>query len=207
MSDIKPLVANDWTLLTVAAPPAATSQLAKAVDLAPFPKNEKADTAKNDRQRVLPPAWHGTLLPATDADIWLAAAFADYEKIVSLENSLRKQAKGQALDKDAKEKLAVAQFAPYSRWQAAARRRGGDLPLAEIHPEWDKSEWYAIAAGKGTMLLAALRAQIGGETFDKALDDLRPRARRARSEHRRVSRTPGKSSRPFAGFLVPALAE
>ena len=174
LSDIKPLVPNDWALVHVNAPEPASAALAKAVDLAPFPKQDKSaeqgDQPKKSRPHVLPPAWHGTLLPAGDGDQWLAAAFADYEKIVALEKSLRKQAAGKPLDKDAQRKLALALFAPQSRWLAAARRRGGDLPLAEIHPQWETNEWYAIAEGKGVMLLAALRDQIGAEAFDKAMD-------------------------------------
>ena len=47
---------------------------------------EGAENAGNRR-----PAWHGTLLPKTDADVWLATAFADYERIVALENAFRKR--------------------------------------------------------------------------------------------------------------------
>ncbi len=174
LSDIKPLVSNDWALLHAKAPLESSSQLVKAVDLAPFPKADKSEATLNprvERQRILPAAWHGTLLPESDADIWLAAAFSDFEKIVALEKSLRKKAKDEQLDKDAKDRLALAQFAPQSRWLAAARRLGRDLPLAEIRQQWETSEWYAIAAGKGVMLLSALRADLGGESFDKALDD------------------------------------
>ncbi len=173
LSDIKPLVPNDWALVHVGAPRPPSTGLVKAVDLVPFPKvdtTEQERQAKHQRPRVLPPAWHGTLLADGDEDIWLAAAFADYEKIVALEKSLRKQAAGKPLDKEAQRKVEVAQFAPQSRWLAAARRRGGDLPLSEIHPQWETSEWYAIAAGKGVMLLAALRNHLGGDAFDKAMD-------------------------------------
>lgn len=177
VSDIKPLVSNDWALVHVGAPIKPSAQVAKAVDLAPFPKADKemaeggvTVNAKPERTRVLPPAWHATLLPEGDADIWLAAAFSDYEKIVALEKSLRRKAKKGVLDKDARDRLALAQFAPQSRWLAAARRLGRDLPLAEVRRDWDTNEWYTIAAGKGVMLLSALRADLGAETFDKALD-------------------------------------
>ena len=117
-------------------------------------------------------AWHGTLLPESDADIWLAAAFSDYEKIVALEKSLLRKAKPKPLEKDAQDRLALAQFAPQSRWLAATRRNGRDLPLGEVHSQWEASPWYAIAAGKGVMLLSALRgSQLGNEAFDKALDE------------------------------------
>ena len=145
--------------------------MAKAVDLAPFPKKDEAAAAKKSEQpHALPPAWHGSILPAGDADIWLAAAFADYEKIVALEKSLAHQAKDGKLSADAQDRLAVARFAPESRWLAAARRAGQDLPLAEMRSQWDAEAWYAIAAGKGTMLLATLRTHLGAEVFDKALD-------------------------------------
>lgn len=173
IADTKPLVSNDWALVHVTAPKAAEN-LAKAVDLAPFPKAEKTESpilAKTDPRRVLPAAWNGTLLPESDGDIWLAAAFSDFEKIVSLEKSLKRTAKDGTLDKEAREQLALALFAPQSRWQAAVRRLGRDLPLAEVKQDYAQGEWYAIASGKGVMLLAALRSHLGGEAFDGALDE------------------------------------
>jgi Phospholipase B len=78
-SSIRPLVPNDWTLLSVEAPNSSDAKAAKAVDIAGDP-----DAAGDlDADGVLPPAWRGTILPATDADLWLAAAFANYERIVA----------------------------------------------------------------------------------------------------------------------------
>jgi hypothetical protein len=172
LSDIKPLVSNDWTLLHVKPPAARPAQLATAVDLAPFPKADKPEAKPRDeRAKVLPPAWRGTLLPESDADLWLAAAFADYEKIVALEKSLERKAAGKPLDPDARDRLAVARFAPESRWLSAAQRLGRDVPLAEVHPQWTTRDWYAIASGKGMMLLATLRAHLGAKVFDQALDE------------------------------------
>ncbi|MBI3837499.1 MAG: hypothetical protein HY288_06155 [Planctomycetia bacterium] len=175
LPDIKPLVSNDWTLLHANAPLDPSTQLAKAVDLVPFPKNdpknEHNELDPKGRPRILPHAWRGTLLSQSDADIWLAAAFADYEKIVALEKSLVRKAAGKPLDRDAQDRLDVARFAPESRWFAATRRLGRDLPLDEVSQEWNASEWYAIAAGKGAMLLATLRSHLGAQAFDKALDD------------------------------------
>ena len=45
------------------------------------------------------------------------------------------------------------------------------MPLAEVKSQWNEGQWYGIAAGKGTMLLAALRTHLGAAKFDKALDD------------------------------------
>ena len=41
------------------------------------------DFETDEPQIPHPAAWHGTILPKADADVWLAAAFADYEKIVA----------------------------------------------------------------------------------------------------------------------------
>ncbi len=172
LPDIQPLVSNEWTLVSVAAPAKADVQLA-AADLAPFPKqgaDEESAEARFARARSLPPAWRGSLLPESDADIWLAAAFADYEKIVAQENWMKKQAKGGTLDAASRERLETMLFAPQSRWLAAARRLGKDLPLAQVKSQWNEDAWYGIASGKGVMLLASLRANLGPELFDKALD-------------------------------------
>ncbi|HEV3002882.1 MAG TPA: C45 family autoproteolytic acyltransferase/hydrolase, partial [Pirellulales bacterium] len=89
--DIQPLVSNDWALIGVAPPPEPKLDAKLAVDLKPFPEEEKEPFERENP--IYPPAWHGTLLPANDADTWLAAAFADFERIVSREKALRYQAK------------------------------------------------------------------------------------------------------------------
>ena len=53
----------------------------------------------------------------------------------------------------------------------AVRRSGRDTPLDEVRFDWTSNEWYHIAAGKGLMLLASLRTQVGPETFDKLMDE------------------------------------
>ncbi len=173
LPDIKPLVSNDWALLHAKRPQDPSSDVAKAVDLVPLPKAEKKSETAALRQRstALPAAWHGTVLPAGDGDIWLAAAFSDYERIVSLEKSLKAKSKEGKLAKDDEDKLALVRFAPESRWLAAARRAGHDVPLGEIHREWTSQDWYQIAAGKGVQLLAALRGRLGAAPFDKAMDE------------------------------------
>ena len=78
--------------------------MAKAVDLAPFPKADKTEDDAT-RENATPVACcppHGTApCPESDGDIWLAAAFADYEKIVALEKSLSAKRAKKSLDKDA----------------------------------------------------------------------------------------------------------
>jgi hypothetical protein len=168
-SDIRPLVSNDWALLTVAAPPTA-AKAALAVDLKE-PKAATFEAYKADEATTLPAAWHGTLLPKTDADVWLAAAFADYEKIVALEKSLREKPSGKKMDDDDREKLAVAQFEPRSRYLTAVRRVGHDVPLAETKADPKSGDWCDLASGKGVLLLAELRAKMGGAKFEEMMDE------------------------------------
>jgi hypothetical protein len=167
-SDVRPLVSNDWAVLTGAAP-ATVDKLTVAADL----KESKVPTFepyKGDDKETTAAAWHGTLLPKADADAWLAAAFADYEKIVAFEKSLREKADDKKLDAEDREKLAVAQWEPRSRYLTAVRRMGRDVPLAETKADPKCGDWCDLASGKGVLLLAELRAQMGGAKFDEMMD-------------------------------------
>jgi len=165
-AEIQPLVGNDWTMLSVDPPDSRADPPAKAVDLARI--NPVSD---HEPERVYPPAWHGTLLPVSDADIWLAAGFADYERIVAHEKAIRAHATGGKLSIGDRERLAVALFAPASRYLTAVARRGGrDIALADIHADLRSDEWFDIASGKGVLVLAELRAIMGEGPFDKFMD-------------------------------------
>ena len=88
---IQPLVAHEWTLIDVKGvtiPPVreTSGSKPKAVDLEPFPKKE--EPLHVELKATHPFAWRGTLLPKKDADIWLATAFADFEKVVALEHAI-----------------------------------------------------------------------------------------------------------------------
>src|SRR5205814_9354791 len=122
---IRPLVPNDWTVLTADAPPAAPDDAKVAVDLTGR-KSGPAD------QRDHPPAWHGTILPKTDADAWLAAAFADFEEVVAMEK---------AMGKDAPELVELALYGARSRYRAATVRLGEDVPLSKTRAAVAKSDW------------------------------------------------------------------
>ena len=192
-----PLVPNDWTLIDVMNVKLpvidGVKDLHHVVDLEMFPK--KGDKLHVEFDAKHPFAWRGTLLPKTDADIWLAAAFAEYEKVISLQNALAfheqlpesKSAHSSSSDDsdeddtshkstrdglslEARDLINLALFQHNSRWLTSVRRTGRDLPLTETKPEFTSSDWYRIAEGKGVMLLAALRKQIGAESFDHLLD-------------------------------------
>jgi Phospholipase B len=163
-----PLIANDWTVLRAEPPAGAPSRAVKPVDLARIgpPAHESADES-----RRLAPAWHGTLLPRSDADTWLAAAFADYERVVAEEKALKARAHNGALDARARERIALSHFVPTSKYLAAVARRGGrDLPLGQIRADLRTDEWYDIAAGKGVLVLAELRAMMGDGPFEAFMD-------------------------------------
>ncbi len=117
------------------------------------------------------PVWHGTILPKSDADVWLAAAFADYEHIVAHEFALKLKSAGGKLDRDARRQVALAMFAPWSRYRTGVARLGRDVPLSKTSASTTNDEWYEIAAGKGVLLLEALRDQMSHTAFLKLMDD------------------------------------
>ncbi|HEY3967670.1 MAG TPA: C45 family autoproteolytic acyltransferase/hydrolase [Planctomycetaceae bacterium] len=172
--DVQHLVSNDWTVLRTVAPPKDASHVA-AVDLAPFPDDDKEPHVKFEAHH--PFAWRGTLLPQSDADVWLAAAFAEYEKIISYEKALHRAAeekhpKSNAVKLEAHERDLVesALFEHESKWRTAALRMGRDVPLQDTASDPASHDWYDVAKGKGVLLLAALRERLGAEAFDHMLD-------------------------------------
>jgi len=166
--ELRPLVSNDWALLSIDAAGAAPKEAVKLADAVPFPEEKEDRFAK---PVSLSAAWRGTLLPASDADTWLAAGNAGYERIVALEKGLHAEAKDKPLDRGSQDHLDVALFNRRSQWLSAAARLGHDIPLVDTKSDPAGTDWYHVAAGKGVMLLAALRGELGFETFDRLMDD------------------------------------
>lgn len=169
--EVRPLVSNPWTVLQVPTPPAAATGKAPTDLAAP---GNGAPAPADDESTVTPePAWRGTLLPQADADIWLAAAFADYERYVAREKLLRGRRRAESgkaeLTKADRDRLAVALNAHRSGYQAAARTVG-DVPLAKVRQVFGRDEWYRIAAGKGVLLLHELRQLLGDPLFENTMD-------------------------------------
>jgi hypothetical protein len=158
--DIKPLVSNPWTILDGRAPPPAGNVVAIDVPTyqAPAQSGTAAKRSRRGKNLENVPAWHGTLLPMGDSDIWLATAFADYEPIYSADHR-----RG---DRDA---LALDLFGYQSSYLAAVRA-GGDVALANIKADFSRDDWHRIAAGKGLLALHELRSLLGDEKFEAALD-------------------------------------
>ena len=196
LSTVPPLVAHDWTLIDVkgVSLPSTDDQKRmkkRAVDLEPFPQKGEQLHIEHDAKH--PFAWRGTILPKSDGDLWLAAAFAEYEHVVSLEQAVefhdsRSEAHSGSLSEDkkkidvdadtkaaeenpARELVGLALFQHESNWLTAVKRTGHDTPLSKIRPDLENSDWYRIAVGKGVMLLATLREQMGNELFTKTMDE------------------------------------
>jgi hypothetical protein len=167
--DIQPLASNPWTILHPTAPKSDAAKVV-AVDL-PNPEQSTTTAGKVSAYEPPPtvPAWHGTVLPTTDADVWLATGFANYERIVGLENAFRKRASDGQLTKDDREHLAVALFAHRADYELGARA-GSEKPLALTQAEVRHNDWYRVASGKGVLLLHSLRRQMGTESFDGMME-------------------------------------
>ncbi len=171
--EIRSLVSNPWAVLHSGAPAPAAPDAVAAVDLRNQPSQTEweikhSDDDDDESPSSTTPAWHGTILPKTDADIWLAVGFAKYERVVALEKSLQKGTDGKMSD-SSKEKVSLALFACRSDYELGARA-GGDVPLSGIRTDMRRDDWYRIASGKGVLLLNALREKIGAESFDDMMD-------------------------------------
>jgi hypothetical protein len=169
--DVRALVTNPWTVLHTEPPARANDKAAAAVDLQKQHEDDadKAIKLPEDRPWQSGPAWHGTLLPRTDADIWLATAFADYERIVATEKARRLASTENRLSDEDRDRQAVALYGSRSGYLAAARA-ASDVPLAKTRSEIGRDEWYHVAAGKGVLLLHELRQVLGEDAFAEMMD-------------------------------------
>jgi hypothetical protein len=167
--EVRPLVSNPWSVLNANKPKGDARTL--IVDRPDARRDGRAGADPFPKPNVMPtvPAWHGTLLPQSDADTWLAAAFADYEVIAALENTLRKQADDGKLTKKDREQLALSLLAHRADYELGVRS-GTESTLSSTRVALRNSDWYRVAAGKGVWLLHSLRRQMGGETFDAMMD-------------------------------------
>jgi hypothetical protein len=162
---VRSIVGNDWTMLDVTRPLVTQSDTPVATDLGPSWSRERPSRPGDSSK----PAWKGTILPKSDADLWLATAFADYERIVSLEQSVAPSDPKKPMSEEAAERLALAYFSPRSKYLTAVRREGSDFILTKAEPNFGKCEWHDVLTNKGVLFLAQLRKKIGGEKFDAAM--------------------------------------
>jgi hypothetical protein len=165
--EVTPLVSNPWTVLH-ARPPGPSGSTVAAVDLHDPLGKKKAPKAEDDKAPPTVPAWHGTLLPKADADVWLATAFPAYERYVATERALRKRGAGKLRPAD-RDRLEVALFAYRAQYELGARARP-EAALAKTRVDLRHNDWHKVAQGKGVLLLHALRGRMGDEAFGEMMD-------------------------------------
>ncbi len=165
--EVRPMASNPWTILHPAAPEHGKLSGPPVVDLHDPLGKKKADK-EEDKAPPTVAAWHGTLLPKGDADVWLATAFPAYERHVALENALKKRGDGKlkAADRD---RLAVSLFGYRALYELGARARP-EAPLSKTKIDVRQNDWHKVALGKGVLLLAALRTKMGEAEFEKMMD-------------------------------------
>jgi len=161
--EIKALVPHPWTILGTTAPPKDAGQDAPMIADAK-PESKAKGKRSGGVNAGLPAAWRGTLLPRTDGDIWLATAFADYERLVATERAAIK--KGDTPEA-ARGKLDKS-VADLRKTYAAAKL---DVSLADLKASTTGDDWYKLASSKGVLLLHELRSEVGAVLFDKTMDD------------------------------------
>jgi hypothetical protein len=167
--EIQPLVCHPWVVLDAAAPAERPDPDAPVVDLHDPEGTELPSRLKREPELETPAAWRGTLLPKSDADIWLTTGFANYERYASLEKALRGQPAGRRPDPHELDALAVRLFKYRSIYELGARA-GHEVPLAQTRSNPRDGYWYMVASGKGVLLLHSLRGLVGAEPFDRLMD-------------------------------------
>ncbi len=169
--EIRPLVSNPWTVLGPGVS-VAQDENTQAADLSDPGADHfisSVDDDKNDGDPPSNPAWHGTILPATDGDIWLASAFAEYEGMVSTERGYAQAQPNKCLCADDYDRVASSLFDARARYFAGVRA-GGDVALSEVRWDTGSDGWYKIASGKGVLVLGELRRVMGDEKFLAMMD-------------------------------------
>ncbi|QJW97662.1 C45 family autoproteolytic acyltransferase/hydolase [Frigoriglobus tundricola] len=155
--EIRALVPNDWTVIGPIEPGKADRV---AVDLSDPPASPPPSN------RTVP-AWTGTLLPKTDADLWLTAGSAAYEPVAALDSGEKSTARTEAVE------LALFRFR--SGYLAARAnqpdwKRTGGAPPAPLDVELDRDRWHREQVGYGALTLHELRGFVGPAQFVEAMD-------------------------------------
>ena len=158
---ILPLIHNPWTLLEVQAPPPAAGAL--ALRDRPDARGAVAAEPEPAAPPLAPkPVWQGTLLPSSDAEIWLSTAFGRLERILAHQQGAPAD-DAQALDDRAVE------LSYYRAMYTLAARAAPERPLAQTRADMGDPQGYRVAAGKGVLFLHTLRDIVGPERFDAAM--------------------------------------
>jgi hypothetical protein len=167
--EVRSLVSNPWAILHAGRPKSGEEILALDVPDIRHDGKIAASALATAAPKPTVAAWHGTLLPKSDADTWLATGFANYEKIAALDNALRKKAVDSKSARAHREQLALALFAYRAEYEGGARSHP-ETALDATRSVARQSDWYRVAAGKGVWLLHSLRTRMGAEAFDGMMD-------------------------------------
>ncbi len=147
-AEIRPLVGNPWVVLHAGAPAADKPTGPAVVDLHDPAKDTLSEETKKERKTPeTQAAWHGTLLPKSDADVWLASAFRDYERIAALDNAFQKR-DGAKLTPEDRDDLAVELYGQRASYDLGARARPA-APLDDTKSDLRQGDWYRVASGEG----------------------------------------------------------
>ena len=162
-AEVRSLIPNDWTVLTPAAPDVRKVQ--KQADF-----RDKLPKKMTDPETTA--AWHGTLLPKSDNDVWLTSGFAAYERIVALEHALSDNEKGK-LSNSGRERIDLALFQYKSAFLAAIASPHASVTklTSPFQVQLDRDRWHTQQTGYGVIILNSLREIVGGDIFDKAMDE------------------------------------
>jgi hypothetical protein len=161
-------VSNPWTVLGPGEAADASRDVEAADSRPVWGKGGKDEDSDSDAgQRA---AWRGTIQAKTDGDIWLAAAFADYQSLVAAERGMAASREDKCLCDSDHDKAATSMHSARARYLAAARA-SGDVALSKVVRRFDSSDWYDIASGKGVLVLSELRLAMGDGAFEKMMDD------------------------------------
>jgi hypothetical protein len=167
--EIRALVSNPWTILHPDAPAETKANGTKPIDIAEkIGQYPKSLGIAGHPQTVA--AWHGTILPKTDADLWLASSFAEFERLVAMENAFLAENNGGELNNHQKARLALER----NRFRTectATLGKGKGFALAEIRPAIDSADWFHRATGRGVLVLHELRRLLTPAVFDQAMEE------------------------------------
>ncbi|MBI1827683.1 MAG: hypothetical protein HY287_09205 [Planctomycetes bacterium] len=175
--EIRPMVSNPWAILH-GTPPRDAEHATKVVDIPTDNINSDENGLGHDdkdrnkeewRPKASKVIWRGTILPKSDGDVWLAAAFADYHRVVEKEKSEIDPAKSKCPCQSDMDKAATSLFQARSRYYRGVGV-SGDTPLRQIQSRFIDNDWYQVAAGKGMLVLSELRRTIGDDAFIAAMD-------------------------------------
>jgi len=168
--EVRALVVNPWTILQATPPAASALDVTPAADLhdpvnGGFPGRVEAAS-----EPPLPPLWNGTLVPASDSDIWLTNGFAIYRGLATREKYWTANNAESGINQRGMDNLATELFYYRSVYEQGARN-GTEIPLSKVRASYRDMAWHQISLGKGVLLLHSLKGLVGAAKFEDLMDD------------------------------------